>query len=124
MKIHALEWGGVPQPIVWEPSGLGGGLVIRGRQHPHHTSAAATASSASLGQPCLPEPWAALGGWAATIEACLRLRPQLGSCHPRLACASGQPWAAGGLRAGPAALCACCPPTPVWAERTVGLQQG
>jgi hypothetical protein len=59
---------GVPQPglpplTVQEPSGVGGDLAIRGRRCPHHTSAAATAGSASL-SPALVTyasgwPWAA-----------------------------------------------------------------
>ncbi|EPQ14885.1 ADP/ATP translocase 4 [Myotis brandtii] len=58
----------IPREQVREPSWAGGDLVIRGRQRPHHTSAAATAGSTSLSQPWLPEPRAALDGWAATIR--------------------------------------------------------
>ncbi|KAK1332209.1 hypothetical protein QTO34_006881 [Cnephaeus nilssonii] len=40
----------------------------QGKVMPHHTSAAATASSTSLGRPWLPEPQAALGSWVADIR--------------------------------------------------------
>lgn len=40
----------------------------QGKAMPHHTSAAATAGSASLGRSWLSEPRAALGGWAAAIQ--------------------------------------------------------
>ncbi|KAK1334422.1 hypothetical protein QTO34_005427 [Cnephaeus nilssonii] len=53
----------------------------QGKAMPHHTSAAATAGSTSLGQPWLPEPNAALGSWAAgqlPSKACLCLGLALG----------------------------------------------
>ncbi|ELK33095.1 Putative methyltransferase NSUN6 [Myotis davidii] len=97
MKVHALERVSLspacPLSQSWSPR-VGGDSMIRGRRCPHHTSAAATASSASLSPPWLPEPQAALGSWAAEIqdlsvpwasaeqltsEACLCLGPALGS---------------------------------------------
>nr|KAF6322483.1 hypothetical protein mPipKuh1_008484 [Pipistrellus kuhlii] len=94
MKIHGLD-GEVPQCglspfIVWDPPGVRRNPEIRGRQHPHHTSAAATAGSTSLGQ-----------SWETgqlPYEAFLCLGHRLGSHHPRLACALGQPWAVRGMR--------------------------
>ncbi|KAK1345148.1 hypothetical protein QTO34_013856 [Cnephaeus nilssonii] len=50
----------------------------QGKVMPHHTSAAATAGSTSLGQPWLPEPWAALSGWAATNRGLPVPRASLG----------------------------------------------
>lgn len=71
MKIHALEEAG---PSAWPaPSHRPGALrdgrrpSDQGKAMPHHTSAAATAGSASLSRPWLPEAWEVLGGWAATI---------------------------------------------------------
>ncbi|KAK1340670.1 hypothetical protein QTO34_017060 [Cnephaeus nilssonii] len=66
--LLAANAGHVPHVLpVWEPLGAEGDLVIRERRHPHHTSAAAIASSTSLGRPRLPEPRAALGGRAPEL---------------------------------------------------------
>lgn len=72
MKIHALEGGGPsaqPAPS-HSPGALRGGRWPgdQGKMTPHHTSAAATAGSASLSWPWLPEPLAVLGDWAAAIQ--------------------------------------------------------
>ncbi|KAK1331930.1 hypothetical protein QTO34_007607 [Cnephaeus nilssonii] len=76
----ADAWGKVKK--VREPSGAGG-TQRSGEGIPHHTSAAATAGSASLGRPWLPDSRAALGAGQSPSKACLRLGP---------------PWVAGGLR--------------------------
>nr|KAF6331864.1 hypothetical protein mPipKuh1_008172 [Pipistrellus kuhlii] len=110
MKIHALEWGvhqpGLPSLTVQEPSGAGGNPVIRGRQCPHHNSAAATASSTSLGQALVTctSGWL----WAAgqpPSEVYLSLRPALGSWGLRGLGDSRGRHAGAGL----AVLHACCP---------------
>ncbi|KAK1341981.1 hypothetical protein QTO34_016733, partial [Cnephaeus nilssonii] len=60
------------------------------------------------------KPQPALAAWQPTSKACLCLVPARGSAaNPRLAVLCSL--TAGGR--GPAALCACCPPHPGWAER-------
>ncbi|KAK1345730.1 hypothetical protein QTO34_008194 [Cnephaeus nilssonii] len=90
----------LPMVPVQEPSG-GEATQQSGEGDTHHTSAAATASSAILSQPWVPEPQAALGSLAAAIRGLpapwaglewLGIRP------PRLACALGQPWRLGRVR--------------------------